>query len=130
MKQISINLTDEMVMRLDRMARDSGRSLEYEIVVRLSETMLSGARARAAKVAIVAGTFAEAKEYAQSCGYLRDQWFYAHSIESVAGRYVRRIETVGTYRRHKNLDRILRDLHGGELAARAHARCHNELCGI
>jgi hypothetical protein len=120
MPRIEISVTKEMLARLERCARDNGRSVPHEVVRRLAWTLLGENRARLAKVAIIAGSLLEAKAYARRCGYGRDEWFYAHSIESATGRYIRRIETTGTYRRRhrRRLDALMEKLRDGEMAAK------------
>lgn len=121
MPSIRLSVTRDMLAKLQQLARGNGRSLDHEVRLRIAETMSAQARARKAKIAIVAGTLVEAKAHALSSELRRDEWFYAYSVDSAVGRYVRRIETVGTYRRHKQLGAILRELRGGELTAKAHA---------
>lgn len=117
MSRVEVNLRADMFERLKFMAADNGRSLRSEICHRLASTMLKSARARAAKIAVVAVNRREAAAYAKRSGFRRDEWFYACSPESATGRYVRRIALVGNYHQRKNLAPLLHELRGAELAA-------------
>lgn len=117
MPRVLVNVRADMFKKLQVIAADNGRGVPAEICHRLGSTLTQAGRARTAKVAVVAGNRREAVAHANSRFYRRDQWFYAGSLESATGRYVAKIEFVGSYHRRKDLTALLIELRGGELAA-------------
>lgn len=121
MRAVTINLRDDMYRDLLLAAKDNGRSMTYEIVCRVAETMSTAAKARRAKMAILGASRTDALAFARAHGWKRDQWFYAYSIDGVTGRLVRGIVSTGAYKPRRNHDAIMRQLCAGELAAKAYA---------
>jgi hypothetical protein len=119
MIKVTLRLPKDFAARLTLLARDNRRSLQCECTRLIGWSLMGANRARRAKVAILAGTRAEARARALELGLCSDRWFYACSVEAATGRFVRSIEKIGTYRRHKRWRAIIRQLRGGIISASA-----------
>lgn len=117
MPRVTVNVRADMFRQLQIIAKGNGRGVTTEICHRLGWSLTKAMRARAAKIAVVSGNRKEALAHAKAHFYRRDQWFYAGSVETATGRYVLKVELVGSFQRRKDLTALLRELRGAELAA-------------